>query len=129
MPGSLATSAAGSPQTPAGLGSSAPPNVAAPWRGPTRYALRSSARLMARRTRTSVNGARLKLTSTLSLTLVSASSITSLAAPLLAFSALVLFQPLPATSSWPDCSAAICVERSRMITNLMPSRYGRPLMK
>ena len=36
IPGSLATSGAVNPHTPAGLGSSAPPKVAAPWRGPTR---------------------------------------------------------------------------------------------
>src|SRR5215510_12274051 len=50
MPGSVATSAWGRPHTPDGRGCIAPPNVAAPWRGPTRYALRSRARLMARRT-------------------------------------------------------------------------------
>ena len=60
---------------------------------------RSMASERARRTRASVSGAFWKLTSTLSFTFESASTIISFGVPRLAFSALVLFHPLPATSS------------------------------
>jgi len=122
MPGSVPTSACGRPHTPDGRGCIAPPKVAAPWRGPTRYALRSSARLIARRTPSSVSGARLALISTLSFTLESLSITVSSGLPFLAVSAFVRFQPLPATSSCPACKAAICVERSLMCTHFTPSR-------
>ena len=88
------------------------------------------ARLIALRTRVSVNGGLLKFIRRLSLTFVLVSKTTMLGTARFSCSAAVLVPSSGiVTSSRPVWRAAMRVPRSLMMMNRIPSRYGRPFTK
>jgi hypothetical protein len=84
---------------------------------------------MARRIRRSLNGRLLVVDEDVVVDVAVGLDHDELGRALLGVLGVGRFQPVPATSSCPDCTAAIWVERSRITMNLMPSRYGRPFTK
>jgi hypothetical protein len=93
-------------------------------------ARRSMAWLTASRTFGLSNGAFLVFMMMLSLTFWLYGVTTNSGTAFFSCSATVLeVSPGKATSTWPDCSAAVRVPRSAMMMYFSPSRYGRPLTK